>query len=129
VSKALTKEKEERYQTAKDLLIDLRRLQHRQESQAEMDRGEASGTGSEGRVRTDLTSAPVVSTNETAAPTVAATAHPTSSAEFLIDEVKRHKGWTLVVRAALVDVRSLELSLVSTGLPANANQASHPWRR
>ncbi|HEV8134150.1 MAG TPA: protein kinase [Pyrinomonadaceae bacterium] len=102
VSKALTKEKEERYQTAKDLLIDLRRLQHRLETDAEMERAATLGTASERRVRTDLTSAPVVSTNETAAPTFAATAHPTSSAEFLISEVKRHKGWTLVVLAALV---------------------------
>ena len=102
VGKALTKEKEERYQTAKDLLIDLRRLQHRLEADAEMERAAAVGAASERNVRTDPASTPVVSTSETEAQTVTATAHPTSSAEFLIGEVKRHKGWSLLVLGALV---------------------------
>ena len=38
VSKALTKDKEERYQTAKDLLVDLRRLKQRIDVEAEIDR-------------------------------------------------------------------------------------------
>lgn len=111
VSKALTKEKEERYQTAKDLLIDLRRLQHRLEADAEMGRAAALGTASERRVRTDLTPAPVVSTSETAARIATATAHPTSSAEFLIGEVKRHKGWSLFVLALVVLVFGITFSV------------------
>ncbi len=38
VSKALRKEREQRYQTAKDLLIDLKSLRHQQEFEAELER-------------------------------------------------------------------------------------------
>src|SRR5678815_2351560 len=38
VGKALTKDREERYQTAKDLLVDLRRLRHQLEVEAALER-------------------------------------------------------------------------------------------
>jgi len=42
-TKALTKDREERYQTAKDMLIDLKRLKQRMEVQAELERTGQSG--------------------------------------------------------------------------------------
>lgn len=45
VTKALTKDREERYQTAKDFLIDLRHLKRKLEVDAEIDRTTPSGVG------------------------------------------------------------------------------------
>ena len=55
VTKALTKNTEERYQTAKDMAIDLRRLKRRLEVEAEIERSaepEASGSRVAGDSRT-----------------------------------------------------------------------------
>src|SRR6266496_1798283 len=73
VRKALRKDKEERYQTIKDLLIDLRNLRKELELSAEMER-----------------SAPPMSLVSSAqsAPT---TAHSASSAEYIVTEIKQHK--------------------------------------
>src|SRR6266581_1246682 len=73
VRKALRKDKEERYQTIKDLLIDLRNLRKELELSAEMER-----------------SAPPMSPVSSAqsAPT---TAHSASSAEYIVTEIKQHK--------------------------------------
>jgi serine/threonine protein kinase/predicted ATPase len=49
VMKALAKDREERYQTAKDLLIDLRRLKQRMEFEAEMSRPSPADTIAEAR--------------------------------------------------------------------------------
>jgi predicted ATPase len=51
INKSLTKKKEERYQTAKDLLIDLRKLQWRMEFEAELNRSSAPDKQSEDTLR------------------------------------------------------------------------------
>src|SRR3989454_2419360 len=73
VRKALRKDTEERYQTIKDLLIDLKNLRKELELSAEMER-----------------SAPPMSPVSSAqsAPT---TAHSASSAEYIVTEIKQHK--------------------------------------
>src|SRR5437667_718715 len=73
VRKALRKDREERYQTIKDLLIDLRNLRKELELSAEMER-----------------SAPPMSP-VSSAQSVAATAHSASSAEYIVAEIKQHK--------------------------------------
>ena len=75
VRKALRKDKEERYQTAKDLLIDLRNLKKELEFSAELERSTPSVSGK------GISSGP-------SAPT---TAHSTSSAEYIVTEIKQHK--------------------------------------
>ncbi len=75
VQKALSKDKEERYQTIKDLLIDLRNLRRELELEAEMKR---SAPPMGGRP---------VSTSQ---PAAAATQY-SPSAEYLVTEIKRHK--------------------------------------
>lgn len=75
VRKALRKDKEERYQTVKDLLIDLRNLRKELELEAEMER---SAPPMGGRPVTNNQSA-------------AATAHYTSSAEYIVTGIKQHK--------------------------------------
>jgi serine/threonine protein kinase/tetratricopeptide (TPR) repeat protein len=83
VTKALTKERDERYQSARDLLIDLKRLKQQLDVEAEIERTaapefRAGTTGVSGR------SAAV----ETASPP---TAVSTSNAEYIAGEIKRHK--------------------------------------
>jgi serine/threonine protein kinase/sugar lactone lactonase YvrE len=107
VSKALAKDREERYQTAKDLFIDLRRLKQRQEIDAEMERSthKASSVAPEIGVHQPSTVSaeqPVVQSSE------AAQVRTTSSAEYLIGEVKRHKlGVALSLAALIVAVAAI----------------------
>jgi serine/threonine protein kinase/tetratricopeptide (TPR) repeat protein len=85
IMKALRKDRDERYQTIKELLTDLRRLKQRLEFETELERSVPSG----------LT--PVRSGDITVAPTTPERALPTktvshvSSAEYIATEIKRHK--------------------------------------
>ena len=105
VSKALTKDREERYQTAKDLLVDLRRLRQRLEVEAEIERTVQP------QERSSEEKAVATSSEQTAAATAraatvetedAAVAHSTSSAAYLVKEIKLHKRGALIALAALV---------------------------
>ena len=107
VSKALAKDREERYQTVKDLSIDLRRLKQRLAVEAELERylqphssGEAAGSGSSGHhpsVETsrDSSARDTEKMDES---------RRTSSAEYLISEIKRHKRGVSLALAALIMV-------------------------
>jgi tetratricopeptide (TPR) repeat protein len=74
VRKALRKDKEERYQTAKDLLIDLRSLRKQLELEAEMER-----------------SASPMSGRATIVGQSSETAHSASSPEYIVQGLKHHK--------------------------------------
>jgi serine/threonine protein kinase/Tfp pilus assembly protein PilF len=103
VNKALTKNCEERYQSAKDLLIDLRNLKRKLEVDAEIDRTvspefrSASSTRSTARDQ----SAPDTASAATATATGDAS-HTASSAEYFVSGIKRHKLAALVAAVALV---------------------------
>ena len=101
VTKALAKDPEGRYQTAKDLLIDLQRLKRRLDLGAELERSARASASAD-----DSAAAGVgrgVTAGELAKRTgAAARAHATSSAEYLVGEVKRHKLWVTLAAAALV---------------------------
>ena len=84
VTKALTKDRDDRYQTAKDLLIDLRNLKRRIEVDAEIDR----------TVPPELRAASTASGSAvpmTGSGRAAQTAQHVSSAEYIITEIKNHK--------------------------------------
>ncbi|MGB7922289.1 MAG: protein kinase [Pyrinomonadaceae bacterium] len=111
VKKALSKDREERYQTIKDFAIDLRRLKQELEFRSKLERSSPSG---------DATSAAptfsggrsINSGGETAAARtgeMGLTVRTTSSAEYLIGEIKRHKGGAALTLAALA------LVLAATG--------------
>src|SRR5712692_4816975 len=89
VTKALTKDREARYQTAKDLLIDLRNLKRKLEVDAEIDRTVPSelraGSSTSGGPGTPATASGAAAT---ASPS---TAHAASSAEYIFSGIKRHK--------------------------------------
>jgi serine/threonine-protein kinase len=104
VAKCLAKNKDERYQTAKDLLIDLRNLRRKLDVDAEIERTVApefrstSGVGSHastqgspqqpfgvppsGEIAATQTSPPEGGTPNT---------HPASSAEYVVTGIKQHK--------------------------------------
>jgi serine/threonine protein kinase/tetratricopeptide (TPR) repeat protein len=85
VSKTLTKNREERYQTAKDLLIDLRNLKRKLEVDAEIDRTASPDlvVRPSGKSMTGATTSP----NQGAAQNT----HATFSAEYIVSGIKRHK--------------------------------------
>jgi len=88
VNKSLRKDREERYQTAKELLTDLRRLKQRLEFEVELERS----VSPESFASTRTISAPAaVSTGKATATTADVSAHPISSAEYIVGEIRRHK--------------------------------------
>jgi serine/threonine protein kinase len=90
INKLLTKDRDQRFQSAKDLLIDLRNLKRRLEVEAEIDR-----TGQ--------------TTRSTALDAEKLTTQPTtSSAEYVVSEIKRHK---LAVSTGLLIVAVGAISL------------------
>jgi serine/threonine-protein kinase len=102
VTKALTKNREERYQTIKDLMIDLKRLKQRVDLQAELEHSSPHEWA-----RTDIIerktggSGPAI--KDTVALDPASTPiRTTSSAEYIITEIKRHKKATFVVLSVAV---------------------------
>jgi eukaryotic-like serine/threonine-protein kinase len=102
VSKALTKDREERYQTAKDVLIDLRRLRQQLEVRAEIERTSQPEKISEAKAvatpseQTAAAGAATVTTGD------AAIARSTSSAAYFVEGIKLHKRGTLIILAVLV---------------------------
>jgi eukaryotic-like serine/threonine-protein kinase len=108
VRKCLTKERDERYQTARDLMIDLKNLRRELDLQSERDRSAAphgtdaprTHTGWDAPTQTfgRATSAPSKAIND-AAPTEEPGARPTSSAEYIATELKRHKNGAMVIAA------------------------------
>jgi len=98
VAKCLAKEKDERYQTAKDLLIDLRNLRRKLDVDAEIERTVApqfrSTSGSAARASTQSAQANAEATN--------AQAHPTSSAEYLVSSINQHRLATGLVMLAII---------------------------
>src|SRR2546430_10800194 len=78
VSKALEKEAADRYQTSRDLLVDLRHLKKRIDFEAELERSHAPEATPQ-----DQQIAPQTREVEPA--------RPTSSAEYIVSHLKQHK--------------------------------------
>lgn len=106
VRKALRKDREERYQSIKDMLVDLRALKQELEFEDKLDRslppdGRSSGTfyktssGQALRFAFETNEKPVAETSGVPA------MRSTSSAEIIIQEIKRHKGGAILAASAL----------------------------
>jgi serine/threonine protein kinase/tetratricopeptide (TPR) repeat protein len=112
VTKALTKDREERYQTVKDLLIDLRRLQRELEFEAKRSRSVEPELYDEETV----IESGVHSTSETGRKTSGSGSqsvgsrasreevgiHTTSSAEYIVEGIKHHKLAAIIFVAVAV---------------------------
>ena len=115
VNKALAKNCDERYQSAKDLLIDLRNLKRKLEVEAEIDRTGSlalSGLPSTESTNNGQTTSPAGAT------ATAGGAPRISSVEYIVSGFRKHKLATLIAAAALVLSAigvTVYLSMRSTG--------------
>jgi eukaryotic-like serine/threonine-protein kinase len=126
VSKALRKDREERYQTAKDLLIDLRTLRRQLEVDAELDRTAPPEVRGTSPIRFGILPA-------------TASVHskpPATSAEYIVSGIKRHKIVAaiaaLVFVAAVVGIsryvhsRNSEVAIESIAVLPFQNRSAEP---
>jgi serine/threonine-protein kinase len=103
VTKALAKDREERYQTAKDMLIDLRRLKQRLDVRAELERSGHAAWPSETILTSSGGRTTITTINETPiVPSESSGVKPSSSAEYLISEIRQHKRGAVLAVAAVV---------------------------
>jgi serine/threonine protein kinase/Flp pilus assembly protein TadD len=121
VDKALRKNREERYQTVKDLYLDLRNLKQELEVEARLERSlQSHASGREAATDSGGQAAAAAIGRESAARTAdVGVAHPTSSAEYLVSEIKRHK------RGVVVGLVTTVLALVTVVVVLSI--ASHSW--
>ncbi|HJT64989.1 MAG TPA: protein kinase [Pyrinomonadaceae bacterium] len=96
IMKALRKDRDERYQTIKELLTDLRRLKQRLEFESELERTVPSGMSA---VKSSDV-APAPTTPERALPTK--TVSHVSSAEYIATGIRRHKIAAAIVAILLI---------------------------
>src|SRR5215216_786675 len=105
ITKALAKDKEERYQSAKDLLIDLKRLKQQIDLGAELGRSISPDSisrqmfsNSSGQTAIPLPMGSITHGDQTAPRT-------SSSAEYIVSEIKQHKkSFGLVISVLIVGV-------------------------
>jgi hypothetical protein len=88
--KALRKDRDERYQTVKELITDLRRLKQRMEFQSELERSAAPLSSTKSKI-SDFPGAPTIA--QEAVHTAEKTISHVSSAEYIATGIKRHKLW------------------------------------
>ena len=102
ISKALRKDREERYQGIKDLRLDLKSLKQELDFEAKLEQSVQPGFSGKATKRSDGQSA-VEITDETAVRTgPVPAARPTLSAEYLVSAMKRHKRGAILALATLV---------------------------
>jgi Tol biopolymer transport system component len=103
VTKALTKDREDRYQTAREISGDLRRLKERLHTAAEIERSVAPDNASREILSRTSTAAGTTGPTPPPAPQTGQTPPPqtASSAEYLVGEIKSHKTGLIVAVAAL----------------------------
>lgn len=99
VTKSLVKDRDSRYQTVKDLLIDLQRLRRQLDLKEELDRTVPPHESVDPGLTAKQTHPTVT---ELPQRTDSAAMHATSSAEYIVTEVKRHKRGVLIGVAAIV---------------------------
>src|SRR6266536_3530908 len=100
VTKALRKDRDERYQTAKELQTDLRRLKQRLQFEAELERS----VSPEALSTMKTVSGPAAAyTASISAPTYPSAAPTLSSAEYIVSEIKRHKTGAGVIAVLLFE--------------------------
>jgi serine/threonine protein kinase/Flp pilus assembly protein TadD len=99
VMKALRKDRDERYQTIKELLTDLRRLKQRLEFEVEMERSAAPASFTKSKISEIETQPTVI---HRAVPTAAKTVSHVSSAEYIANGIKSHKIASAAIALLLV---------------------------
>ena len=98
VMKALRKAKDERYQTIKELITDLRRLRQKLEFEVEFERSVAP----ESVTRSNISAPPAPTLADKVPPTVTKTVSTMSSAEYIVSGIRHHKVAAVLVGAMVV---------------------------
>src|ERR1700752_133422 len=98
VMKALRKDRDERYQTIKELITDPRRLKQRLEFETELERS----VGPDSVTRSKISNPALTTTPERPVPTEVKTISHVSSAEYIANGINRHKIAAAVVAILLV---------------------------
>jgi serine/threonine-protein kinase len=106
VEKSLRKDRDERYQTAKDLLIDLRDVRQDLQLQNQLERTAPPNNSNESKIQ--ILSA-----------TTSDASHATSSAEYIAAEIKQHK------RGFVVGLAILLLAAIGLGYWLFANRSAN----
>ncbi len=101
VRKALRKEREERYQTAKDLALDLKNLRRELEMEAEREYSVQPASSSETPSVSGVPAGTEGARQSAASSTGVAELHPTTSAEYIVSGIKRHRRGVTAALAAL----------------------------
>ncbi len=133
LNKALRKNSDERYQTVKEMLTDLRDLKQEMAAQAHLERSTARGAADSASPSPSQKGSPpgVVGQPQTATTTAAgAPGEPRdvqtkSSAEYIAGELKRHKTGTLVALAALMVAVAAGGFTLYRFLSRNKSEAPH----
>ncbi|MFL6333374.1 MAG: protein kinase domain-containing protein, partial [Pyrinomonadaceae bacterium] len=102
VTRALRKNQEERYQTIKELLGDLRELKQELDVRARIERSTSAEANDEGAAGTAGARQAAARSARAAARSDGSAARPTSSAEYLVTEIKRHKAGAALALAMLL---------------------------
>jgi len=103
VAKALRKNRDERYQTIKDLLLDLKSLRQRLEFEVELERsGQGSERGVGGAVRVATSGGGSAEQKTLPAEGGTLNTRPASSVNYLIGGIKQHKRGAAIVVAILI---------------------------
>ena len=103
VTKALRKDVEDRYQTSRDLLVDLKSLKEELEFEAKLENSQSPDATGRAAALTSGDQATAGTRKDRATRTGdMAPAQVTSSAEYVINEIKRHKTVVAVIAAIVV---------------------------
>ncbi|HEX6127322.1 MAG TPA: protein kinase [Pyrinomonadaceae bacterium] len=102
ITKGLAKDREKRYQSVKDLLIDLKNLRDELQFEAKLEQSvqpAVTGETRTGRISiVEVTDEPVIRTSELTG------SQPTSSAEYIVNQIKLHRKRLTVAAAAFLAV-------------------------
>jgi serine/threonine-protein kinase len=102
-TKCLRKDRDERYQTMKDVLLDLKELRDELALEAKLERSIRPASNSAAEHQQTLIAEAEISRGQSVQATSAASAQTTSSAEYIVSEIKNHKrGFAIVMLVLLV---------------------------
>jgi eukaryotic-like serine/threonine-protein kinase len=99
VTKALEKDREERYQVVKDLALDLKKLKRHMEFELDLERTVAPEDAGHAISTSSASTETAKASVQTGAPSVV---HTTSSAEYIVSQIKTHKKASALIAAAVV---------------------------
>ena len=102
IFKALEKDREERYQTVKDMLVDIRRLKKRLDFESELERSHPPDSSDAVKAASGAHATTITDDKFVADTRSVSEPRPTTSAEYLVTEIKRHRKGLALASAALI---------------------------